>query len=40
MKKLRDNLTHLGPTWAAIAAALLCAYALLSSLGLSQPTLF
>jgi hypothetical protein len=40
MKMLRDSLIHQGPTWAAIAAALLCAYALFSSLSLSQPALF
>jgi hypothetical protein len=40
MKMLRDSLIHQGPTWAAIAVALLCAYVLLSSLSLTQPTLF
>lgn len=40
MKKLRDSLFHQGPVWAAIAAALLCAWALLVSLELSPPVLF
>lgn len=40
MKALRDSLSHQGPVWATIAAALLCAWALFSNLHLSQPALF
>lgn len=41
MKKMLPNsMIHQGPTWAAIATALLCASVLLSSLSLSQPALF
>lgn len=40
MKMLRDSLIHRGPTWAAIAAALLCAWVLFGNLQLSQPALF
>lgn len=40
MKMLRDSLIHQGPTWAAIAAALLCVWALFGNLQLNPPALF
>ncbi len=40
MKMQRHHLIQQGPTWMAIATALLCAYVLLSNLSLSQPALW